>query len=109
MSASPLLHVSTPEHCVAWHRGRPITAARFLADVRQLGERLLPGSRVLNVCADRYLFAVGFAAALLTGRSTLLPSSIAPLAIDRLRQAKVEREAYVGPWLPEPFVNHGSA
>ncbi|HEX5110853.1 MAG TPA: RNA polymerase sigma-70 factor [Vicinamibacterales bacterium] len=28
------------------------------------------------------------------------------LAIDRLRRLKTEREAYVGPWLPEPFVSH---
>ena len=29
------------------------------------------------------------------------------LAIDRLRRLKTEREAYVGPWLPEPIVTHG--
>ncbi len=29
------------------------------------------------------------------------------LAIDRLRRLKIEREAYVGPWLPEPFVADG--
>ena len=28
------------------------------------------------------------------------------LAIDRLRRLKTEREAYVGPWLPEPIVSH---
>ena len=28
------------------------------------------------------------------------------LAIDRLRRLKTEREAYVGPWLPEPLVGH---
>jgi RNA polymerase sigma-70 factor (ECF subfamily) len=28
------------------------------------------------------------------------------LAIDRLRRLKTEREAYVGPWLPEPIVAH---
>jgi RNA polymerase sigma-70 factor (ECF subfamily) len=28
------------------------------------------------------------------------------LAIDRLRRLKTEREAYVGPWLPEPIVTH---
>jgi RNA polymerase sigma-70 factor (ECF subfamily) len=27
------------------------------------------------------------------------------LAIDRLRRLKIEREAYVGPWLPEPIVS----
>ena len=31
------------------------------------------------------------------------------LAIDRLRRLKTEREAYVGPWLPEPIVGDGAA
>lgn len=30
------------------------------------------------------------------------------LAIDRLRRLKTEREAYSGPWLPEPIVSHAS-
>ncbi len=29
------------------------------------------------------------------------------LAIDRLRRAKVRRESYVGPWLPEPLITGG--
>src|SRR6187549_164703 len=33
-----------------------------------------------------------------------LQSAEARLAIDRLRAAKAEREAYVGRWLPEPIV-----
>ena len=28
------------------------------------------------------------------------------LAIDRLRRLKTERDAYIGPWLPEPIVAH---
>ncbi len=31
------------------------------------------------------------------------------LCIDRLRQRRVEREAYVGPWLPEPLVDEAPA
>jgi RNA polymerase sigma-70 factor, ECF subfamily len=31
------------------------------------------------------------------------------LAIDRLRRLKTEREAYSGPWLPEPIVSHAPA
>jgi RNA polymerase sigma-70 factor (ECF subfamily) len=31
------------------------------------------------------------------------------LAIDRLRSARVRRETYVGPWLPEPIVRDGAA
>ncbi len=30
------------------------------------------------------------------------------LSIDRLRSARVQREEYVGPWLPEPLVSEGT-
>ena len=33
-----------------------------------------------------------------------LTTVIARLALDRLRSARVRRETYVGPWLPEPLV-----
>jgi RNA polymerase sigma-70 factor, ECF subfamily len=33
-----------------------------------------------------------------------LVTTVTRLAIDRLRALKVEREAYVGPWLPEPLL-----
>lgn len=31
------------------------------------------------------------------------------LSIDRLRKASVQRESYIGPWLPEPLIVDGSA
>jgi RNA polymerase sigma-70 factor, ECF subfamily len=34
-----------------------------------------------------------------------LVTAVTRLCIDRLRAAQTERQAYVGPWLPEPFVN----
>src|SRR6478736_4175674 len=33
-----------------------------------------------------------------------LVTTASRLAIDRLRRLKTERDAYVGPWLPEPVV-----
>jgi RNA polymerase sigma-70 factor (ECF subfamily) len=36
-----------------------------------------------------------------------LVTVVTRLSIDRLRKLSVEREAYTGPWLPEPLVNHG--
>lgn len=33
-----------------------------------------------------------------------LVTTVTRLCIDRLRAARTEREAYVGPWLPEPFM-----
>src|ERR1700759_3349478 len=36
-----------------------------------------------------------------------LTTTVSRLALDQLRSARVRREAYVGPWLPEPMI--GSA
>ena len=36
-----------------------------------------------------------------------LVTTTSRLAIDRLRRLKTEREAYVGPWLPQPIVTEG--
>ena len=35
-----------------------------------------------------------------------LTTVVARLALDRLRSARVRRETYVGPWLPEPLVSY---
>ncbi|HEX4763395.1 MAG TPA: AMP-ligase, partial [Usitatibacter sp.] len=42
----------------AWRRGKPVTAASFLADVMRAAEALPDEQYVLNFCADRYRFAV---------------------------------------------------
>ena len=38
-----------------------------------------------------------------------LVTAVTRLCIDRLRAAAVERKAYIGPWLPEPWIGIGSA
>src|SRR4051795_1715217 len=38
-----------------------------------------------------------------------LTTTVSRLALDALRSARVRREAYVGPWLPEPIVEEPSA
>ena len=62
--------------------GGTVSAGRFLADVAALGPLLPETGHVVNLCADRYRFAVGFCAALLRRQVTLLPSSeaAAPMA-----------------------------
>ena len=57
----------------------------FLADVARLSALLGGGAHVLNVCADRYQFAVGFAAALTAGKVSLLPPTHTPEVIERLK------------------------
>ena len=51
-----------------------VTAHAFLADARHLAAGLPPASHVVNLCQDRYCFAVAFAAALLRGQVSLLSS-----------------------------------
>jgi acyl-coenzyme A synthetase/AMP-(fatty) acid ligase len=64
----------------------PIRAQQFLADVRQVAATLPAGRHVLNVCADRYRFTVGFAASLQAGKVSLLPSTHTPEVIRQLTQ-----------------------
>jgi acyl-coenzyme A synthetase/AMP-(fatty) acid ligase len=80
-----LLAHTDPEAVVAYRGGRPTTARDFLAEATQLAARLPAGKHVLNACADRYRFAVGFAASLVSERVSLLPSTHTPEVIRHLR------------------------
>lgn len=69
----PLIRHDQPGSVFAYRCGRPVTAAEFIREVRQLAQHLPDKSHILNLCADRYRFAVGFSAALLRGQVSLLP------------------------------------
>jgi len=83
MAAQPswplLVHVD-PAAPFASRHGRIVTAAQFVAQARALAERL-EADQILNLCTDRYHFAVGLAAALIAGKPSLLASAHAPAAI----------------------------
>jgi acyl-coenzyme A synthetase/AMP-(fatty) acid ligase len=57
---------------------------QFLCDVSRLAASLPDRQYLLNLCADRYRFAVGFAAALLRRQVNLLPPNETPDLIERL-------------------------
>lgn len=61
-----------------------ISVSRFLSDVSALAAQLPAAGHVVNLCADRYRFAVGFAAALHRGQITLLPASDASALLSGL-------------------------
>ena len=71
---------------VAYRAGRAIDAAQFLSDAAELAECLPRSGHVLNACGDRYRFATGLAACLMSGRVSLLPSTHTPEVIRHLRQ-----------------------
>ncbi len=85
MDAYPLLTHDTPDAVMAWRHGQPVTVAQFLADVARLAAALPPGGYVLNACADRYRFAVGLCAALVTCKISLLPPTHAPETIRQMQ------------------------
>jgi acyl-coenzyme A synthetase/AMP-(fatty) acid ligase len=86
MPRYPLIAHSHPESVIAHRRTGPVTARRFLSHARALARRLPDGAaHVLNVCADRYLFAVGLAAALLARKISLMPPAQTPEVLRQLQ------------------------
>lgn len=73
MQKLPLISHSSLDSTVAWHKNAAITAGQFLADAAALAQALPANRHILNVCRDRYHFAVGFAAALISNKVSLLP------------------------------------
>ena len=80
----PLISHASPDAVIAYRAGMPVLVSEFLADARRVAHALPPCTHVLNACADRYHFTVGVAAALISGRVSLLPSSQAPQTMQQL-------------------------
>ena len=85
MTEYPLLRARRPGAPFAWRSGHPITVETFLRDVAALAEELPTGGHVVNLCSDRYRFAVGFAAVLCRKQVNLLPPHDAPDLLEHLR------------------------
>ena len=82
----PLIVAGSPDDIVAWRGGRGVAAKRFLAEARHVADGLPEGRHVLNLCADRYRFAVALCAAILADKVSLLPPNHSAELIDRLRE-----------------------
>jgi acyl-coenzyme A synthetase/AMP-(fatty) acid ligase len=82
----PLIAHASPRAVLAWRGAEPVTAGRFLADVAAAAQSLPESGHILNFCADRYRFAVLFAAAIVRGQVTLLPPTTTPHVIQAMRE-----------------------
>jgi acyl-coenzyme A synthetase/AMP-(fatty) acid ligase len=85
LATLPLIAHTSPDAVIAFRGGAPIRVARFLCDVQRVALALGSCGPVLNACSDRYHFAVGFAASLLRGKVSLLPSTHTPETVRQLR------------------------
>lgn len=80
----PLLD-RAPGETVFLRASGPVSARQFMAEATALAATLPPGRHAVNLCRDRYLFALAFAAAVLAGRTSLLnvePAAVAGLAAE---------------------------
>ncbi|WP_086125652.1 AMP-binding protein [Hydrogenophaga sp. IBVHS1] len=83
-AASALISDRQLDDVLAWRAWRPVRVREFLEDAQALANHLPAGGWLLNLCEDRYHFAVGFAAGLLAGKVSLQPSSQSPETLQRL-------------------------
>jgi len=75
MNSVPLLGHASLDDVFAWRPDGPVRVRDFLAEVEILAAQLPAGNNLLNVCQDRYRFTVGFAAGLISAKTSLQPAS----------------------------------
>jgi acyl-CoA synthetase (AMP-forming)/AMP-acid ligase II len=108
----PLLSERDPDAPLAWRAGVPVSAREFLADVARLAPQLPEGGPAVNLCTDRYAFALGLAAALVRGQASLLPPDARPDTLARLVEpgsrtyALLDDPEVATPGMPRVLVEH---
>lgn len=83
----PLAPVHGDDRLFAVRGDREISYGKFAGHVRAVAGRLPAAPEVINLCEDRYLFTVSFAAALAAGATTLLPPGRNAAAVRELQAA----------------------
>lgn len=86
MPQLPLIAHTGPDDIVAWCGKTAVSAGQFLHDVACLAALMPAGGHVLNLCRDRYRFAVGLAAAIVARKVSLLPPAHTPEMVRQLQQ-----------------------
>lgn len=69
----PLIHAYQPAAPIIFSCGRALTQQNFIAQIVALSRRLSNAPCLINLCRDRYHFALVFCAALVKGMVNLLP------------------------------------
>jgi len=78
MSVIPFLGHRDHSAVLAWRGDRPVCVSEFLRDLAAVSAALPDRPFLVNLCLDRYRFAVGLAAALLREQVSLLPPAHTP-------------------------------
>ncbi len=89
-SLLPLLTSRDLDAPLAWRNGVPVSGRAYLADVARQAAELPSTGPLVNLCNDRYAFAVALGAALTRGHASLLPPDARPETMARLRETHGE-------------------
>jgi len=84
MTHFPFVRHGGPDAVLAYRENRPITVREFCADVAALSRALPARAYVINLCADRYRFAVAFGAALSRGQVSLMLPNKTPTLLGQI-------------------------
>jgi acyl-coenzyme A synthetase/AMP-(fatty) acid ligase len=87
MTQTSLLPDAAPAVPFAFPHGQAVSRDQFCALAAAVARRLPADGCVLNMCADRYMFAVGLFAALARNILTVLPNASAPEHLSALAAA----------------------
>ena len=82
----PLVAHDRPDAIAARRNGRAVSAGALVADIHRTADSLPDRRHVLNVCSDRYHFAVLLCAAIIRGQVSLLPPTTTPNVIRAMRE-----------------------
>lgn len=78
------------------------------SDLFGLAYRMLgSAAEAEDVVQDAWLRSAGAETSDIRSPRAYLMTVVTRLALDRLKSARVTREQYVGPWLPEPVLTDG--
>jgi acyl-coenzyme A synthetase/AMP-(fatty) acid ligase len=80
----PLLAARDLAQPLAWRSGQPISGAQFLAEAAALAEQLPARGQAVNLCQDRYHFALALVAAALRSHVSLLPPNAMAATLQQL-------------------------
>lgn len=86
LNTIPIVTGLALDDTIAWRACGPVSVQTLLADAQAVAAALPAGDWVLNLCEDRYHFAVVFAACLLSRKTSLQPASHSVETLNRLAQ-----------------------
>lgn len=88
---------------IFYQQGRPITGGQLLAHSALLAAELTEVSAVINLADNRLDFALGFLAALIAGKTTILPANNKLATLQGLMSTHPKAQLLVSSLQPWPF------